>query len=93
MLGGYSADAPFTVESRMADEPYVNALSVSPGGNTDETESQVESFMLARQSRRGRYPAHEEQHLRCDEAPSQARSRCSWAVSRRFRCSSAASAS
>jgi putative ABC transport system permease protein len=48
MIGGYSAYAPFTVESRMADEPYVTALSVSPGGNTDETESQVESFMLAR---------------------------------------------
>ena len=48
MLGGYSAYAPFTVESRMADVPYINALSVSPAGNTDETESQVESYMLTR---------------------------------------------
>ena len=48
MIGGYSAYAPFTVESRMADEPYVTALSVSPAGNTDDTESQVNSFMLAR---------------------------------------------
>ncbi len=48
MLGGYSAYAPFTVESRMADEPYVNAVSVSPAGNTDNTESQVEGYMLTR---------------------------------------------
>ena len=48
MLGGYSAYAPFTVESRMADEPYVTALSVSPAGETDETEQQVNDFMLAR---------------------------------------------
>ena len=48
MIGGYSAYAPFTVESRMADEPYVTALSVSPNGNTDETEQQVNSFMLTR---------------------------------------------
>ena len=48
MIGGYSAYAPFTVESRMADEPYVTALSVSPAGNTDDTESQVNSFMLTR---------------------------------------------
>ena len=48
MLGGYSAYAPFTVESRMADEPYVTALSVSPAGETDETEQQVNDYMLAR---------------------------------------------
>ncbi len=48
MIGGYSVYAPFTVESRMADAPYVTALSVSPAGGTDQTESQVESFMLAR---------------------------------------------
>ncbi|MBA4347546.1 MAG: hypothetical protein C0413_01685 [Clostridiales bacterium] len=48
MIGGYSAYAPFTVESRMADEPYVTTLSVSPNGNTDETENQVESYMLTR---------------------------------------------
>ena len=48
MLGGYSAYAPFTVESRMADEPYVTALSVSPNGDTDETERQVDNFMLTR---------------------------------------------
>ena len=48
MIGGYSAYAPFTVESRMADEPYVTALSVSPAGDTDETESQVKGFLLTR---------------------------------------------
>jgi len=48
MMGGYSAYAPYTVESRMADEPYINSLSVSPSGDTDETETQVQNFMLAR---------------------------------------------
>jgi len=48
MIGGYSAYAPFTVESRMADSPYVTSISISPAGNTDNTESQVNSFMLAR---------------------------------------------
>ena len=48
MLGGYSAYAPFTVESRMADKPYVTSLAVSPAGDTDETESQINAFMLAR---------------------------------------------
>ncbi len=48
MLGGYSAYAPFTVQSRMADQPYVTSLSVSPAGDTDATEQQVEDFMLTR---------------------------------------------
>ena len=48
MMGGYSAYAPYTVESRMADAPYINSLSVSPSGDTDETETQVQNFMLAR---------------------------------------------
>ena len=48
MLGGDSAYVPFTVESRLADEPYVTAVSVSPAGETDETEQQVNDFMLAR---------------------------------------------
>jgi putative ABC transport system permease protein len=48
MLGGYSAYTPFTVESRMADEPYIQSLSVSPSGSTDDTESQVNDFMLTR---------------------------------------------
>lgn len=48
MLGGYSAYAPFTVQSRMADAPYVTAISISPNGNTDDTEQQVKAFMLAR---------------------------------------------
>ncbi len=48
MLGGYSVYAPFTVESRMADAPYVTSVSVSPAGNTDDTESEVNDFMLAR---------------------------------------------
>ena len=48
MLGGYSVYAPFTVESRMADSPYVTSLSVSPEGNTDDTETQVNDYLLAR---------------------------------------------
>ncbi|NLI53785.1 MAG: FtsX-like permease family protein [Clostridiales bacterium] len=48
MLGGYSVYAPFTVESRMADEPYVTSIAVSPAGDTDNTEAQVSDFMLAR---------------------------------------------
>ena len=48
MMGGYSAYAPFTVQSRMADEPYVTSLSVSPAGDTDATEQQVEDFLLKR---------------------------------------------
>jgi len=48
MLGGYSIYAPFTVESRMADAPYVTALSVSPNGDTDATETEINNYMLAR---------------------------------------------
>jgi putative ABC transport system permease protein len=48
MLGGYSAYAPYTVESRMADEPYISSFSVSTGTDTDDTESQLDTFMLAR---------------------------------------------
>jgi putative ABC transport system permease protein len=48
MIGGYSVYAPFTVESRMADAPYVTSLSVSPNGKTDNTETQVKDFMMAR---------------------------------------------
>ena len=48
MLGGYSIYAPFTVESRMADAPYVTALSVSPNGDTDDTETEINNYMLAR---------------------------------------------
>ena len=48
MIGGYSIYAPFTVESRMADQPYVTSLSVSPSGDTDATETNVTNFMLAR---------------------------------------------
>ncbi len=47
-LGGYSVYAPFTVESRMADAPYVTSISVSPNGDTDDTESEVNDFMLTR---------------------------------------------
>jgi putative ABC transport system permease protein len=48
MIGGYSVYAPFTVESRMADQPYVRNLAVSPVGDTDATETAVTNFMLAR---------------------------------------------
>jgi putative ABC transport system permease protein len=48
MLGGYSVYVPFTVESRMADAPYVQSFSVSPGDDTDATEAAVTDAMLAR---------------------------------------------
>ncbi len=48
MIGGYSIYAPFTVESRMADAPYVTSLSVSPNGDTDDTETEITNYMLAR---------------------------------------------
>jgi putative ABC transport system permease protein len=48
MIGGYSIYAPFTVESRIADAPYVTSLSVSPSGDTDDTETEMKNFMLAR---------------------------------------------
>ena len=48
MIGGYSVYAPFTVESRMADQPYVKNLAVSPVGDTDATETTITDFMLAR---------------------------------------------
>ncbi|MEN6338587.1 MAG: ABC transporter permease, partial [Clostridiaceae bacterium] len=48
MIGGYSIYVPFTVESRMADQPYVSSLAASPSGDTDDTETAVTDFMLAR---------------------------------------------
>lgn len=48
MIGGYSIYAPFTVESRMADAPYVTSLSVSPNGDTDDTEAEIKNYMLTR---------------------------------------------
>jgi putative ABC transport system permease protein len=48
MLGGYAAYAPFTVESRMADAPYISSFSVSAVDDTDDTERQVDNFMLSR---------------------------------------------
>ena len=48
MMGGYSAYSPFTVESRMADAPYISTFSVSTSTDTDDTESQLDTFMLAR---------------------------------------------
>jgi len=48
LLGGDSVYVPYTVESRMADEPYVTSIAVSPAGDTDDTESQVNEYLLAR---------------------------------------------
>ena len=48
MMGGYSAYSPFTVESRMADALYISTFSVSTSTDTDDTESQLDTFMLAR---------------------------------------------
>jgi len=48
LLGGYSIYIPYTVESRMAGQPYITSVYVSPAGDTDETEQAVTDYMLAR---------------------------------------------
>ncbi len=48
LLGGYSIYIPYTVESRMADQPYVTSIYVSPASDTDATEQTVTDYMLAR---------------------------------------------
>ncbi len=48
LLGGYSIYIPYTVESRMADQPYVTSIYVSPASDTDATEEAVNAYMLAR---------------------------------------------
>ena len=48
LLGGDSVYVPYTVESRMADAPYVTSIAVSPTGDTDDTESQINEYLLTR---------------------------------------------
>ena len=48
LLGGYSIYIPYTVESRMADQPYITSIYVSPASDTDTTEQAVDAYMLAR---------------------------------------------
>jgi putative ABC transport system permease protein len=48
LLGGYSIYVPYTVESRMADQPYIISIYVSPASDTDSTEQAVTDYMLAR---------------------------------------------
>ena len=48
MLGGYAAYTPYTVQSRMADAPYVTSISVSATAATDAVEEQVEQYWLTR---------------------------------------------
>jgi putative ABC transport system permease protein len=44
----YSVYVPYTVESRMADQPYVTSIYVSPASDTDSTEEAVNTYMLSR---------------------------------------------
>ena len=48
LLGGYSIYIPYTVESRIADQPYVTSFYVSPASDTDATEEAVNAYMMAR---------------------------------------------
>ena len=48
LLGSDSIYVPFTVESRMADEPYVTSFAVSAVDDTDAAETQVTDYLLAR---------------------------------------------
>ena len=48
MMSGSSVYVPFTVESRMAGQPYVSSFCVSSTGDTDATEEVVNSFLLRR---------------------------------------------
>ncbi len=48
LLGSDSIYVPFTVESRMADAPYVSSFAVSPVGDTADTETQITDYLLTR---------------------------------------------
>lgn len=51
MISGLAVYVPYTVGSRMADQPYVNSLCISAKTNTDEAEADVKEYMLSRFAR------------------------------------------
>lgn len=48
MMGGLSVYVPFTVESRMAGQPYITSLSVAAAKDTDTAQTAVENYLLKR---------------------------------------------
>ena len=48
MMGGLSVYVPFTVQSRMAGQPYVTSFSVTAANDTDTTQTAVENYLLKR---------------------------------------------
>ncbi len=48
LMGGNALYVPFTVESRMAGQPYVQSFCVSAAGSTDDAEAAVKEILLAR---------------------------------------------
>ena len=48
MMSGTAIYVPYTVESRMASQPYITSLCVSAASDTDEAEKAVKDFLLAR---------------------------------------------
>lgn len=48
MVSGLAVYVPYTVESRMAGQPYVSSFCVSARNATDEAEKAVKDYLLAR---------------------------------------------
>lgn len=48
MFASYSVYVPFTVESRMAGQPYISSFVVSASGDTDAAESALSDILRAR---------------------------------------------
>ena len=48
MMDGLSVYVPFTVQSRMAGQPYITSLSVAAANDTDTAQTAVENYLLKR---------------------------------------------
>lgn len=48
MTGGLSVYVPFTVESRMAGQPYITSFSVAAASDIDAAQTVVENYLLKR---------------------------------------------
>lgn len=48
MMGGLSVYVPYTVESRMAGQPYITSLSVAATEDIDAAQDVIEQYLLAR---------------------------------------------
>jgi len=48
LMGSGSVYVPYTVESRLAGEPYITSLAISGTVSTDEAETAVEAWLLER---------------------------------------------